>query len=92
MEAKDLVKETLGENDWRGMFCKDATRRRKAIKRLAYGLPCRPTLVWSYLMFARWAFLDGMPGIRYSFMRATYEYMIDLKVKELRRRQKGLPI
>jgi hypothetical protein len=34
-------------------------------------------------------FLDGMPGWHYCRLRSIYEYMIDLKVKELRRRERG---
>jgi hypothetical protein len=37
-------------------------------------------------------FLDGVAGWRYCRMRAMYEYMIDLKIVELRRREKGLRI
>ena len=92
MEAQDLVKEIADETDWKGIFSGSAVRRRKALKQLAYKMPFRPALMWNYLMFARGAFLDGIPGINYCFMRATYEYMIDLKVKELRRREKNLPI
>lgn len=91
-EARMLVEEVSTDNDLSGLISGDPARRRKAWKRLAYGLPGRPLLMLFYLLFARFAFLDGMPGIHYAHMRATYEYMIDLKVKELRRRQKGLPI
>lgn len=92
MEAIDLVKETSSNSDWKGIFCSDSTRRRKALKQLAYKMPLRPAMLWFYLMFVRGGFLDGMPGIHYSLMRAIYEYMIDLKVKELRRGEKNLPI
>ena len=92
LEAIEKTREITIDNDWAGMFSKDVTRRRMAMKRMAYGLPCRPALTWIYLMFGRFAFLDGLPGLNYSIMRAIYEYMIDLKVKELRRREKGLPI
>ncbi len=35
--------------------------------------------------------LDGKPGLTYCILRSIYEYMIDVKVKELRSREKGLP-
>ena len=91
-EAELLDQEITGPNDWKGMISRDAKRRRKALKRFAYGMPLRPCLTFLYLFFVRWAFLDGMPGINYSLMRSSYEYMIDLKFKELCRRRKGLPV
>lgn len=92
MEAKALVAETQEKLGIKGLFSSDPTRRRKALKRIAYRLPCRPLLVFCYLYFFRLGFLDGLPGLTYCRLRAIYEYMIDLKVKELRRRQKGLPV
>ena len=92
IEAELLDEEIRNPNDWRGLCSRDAVRRRKALKRLAYGMPLRPCVTFLYLFFFRMAFLDGMPGIHYSIMRSTYEYMIDLKVKEMNRRKKGLPI
>jgi len=92
MEAQDLLRE-MGETPrFRDAFSSDPTLRRRAMKRLAYGLPTRPLLIYLYLVLIRRAFLDGAPGMHYASMRATYEYMIDLKVKEIRRREKGLPL
>jgi len=79
--------------DWRGLIAvRDPARRRKALKELAWRLPCRAGLVFVYLYFVRMGFLDGVAGWRYCRMRAMYEYMIDLKILELRRRKKGLPV
>ena len=91
MEALELVKETKVKIKVRNIFGNPIERRR-TLKRIAYKLPYRPLLMHLYLLFVRGAFLDGMPGINYACMRATYEYMIDLKVKELRRREKGLAV
>ena len=92
MEAKALVAETQERLGIKGLFSSDPTKRRKALKQIAYRLPCRPLLVFCYLYFFRLGFLDGLPGLTYCRLRAMYEYMIDLKVRELRRREKGLPI
>lgn len=67
------------------LISRDTNMRRKAIKQLAYRLPCRPLLVFCFLYFWRLGFLDGMAGLRYCRLRAMYERMIDLKVSELRR-------
>jgi len=89
MEARALVEETRGRFRIGGLVSSDPTVRRRAGKQLAYRLPCRPFLVFCYLYFFRRGFLDGRPGLTYCRLRAMYEYMIDLKVRELRRREKG---
>ena len=88
MEASDLIREVNISVDWKGLINSDVVRRRKAMKHLSYVMPGRPLIMLLYLLFVRGAFLDGMSGIYYSFMRATYELMIDLKVIELRRKER----
>jgi hypothetical protein len=92
MEAAELIQEIREKVDYSGIFSLDSARRRKALKQLAYKMPGRPFILLLYLLFVRMGFLDGKPGIYYAFLRAIYEYMIDLKVRELRRREKGLPL
>jgi len=92
MEAEALLKEVRGELAIGDLFSRDPVVRRKFLKQLGYRLPCRPFIVFCYLYFIRLGFLDGGPGFAYCRLRAIYEYMIDLKVKELRRREKGLPV
>jgi len=92
MEAAALVEEVRGRAGWAGLFSRNPVARRKAQKQLAYRLPGRPLLVFLYLYLFRMGFLDGRPGLIYCTLRMIYEYMIDLKVRELRRREKGLPI
>jgi hypothetical protein len=84
-----LVEEVRGRA---GLFSRDPVTRRKAQKQLAYRLPGRPLLMFLGLYVVRLGFLDGRPGLIYCTLRMIYEYMIDLKVKELRRREAGLPI
>ncbi len=91
MEATALVQETHHKMRVDKMFSRDPTVRRKWLKQLAYRLPGRPILVFIFLYIVRFGFLDGKAGWRYCCMRAIYEYMIDLKVIELKRREKGLP-
>jgi hypothetical protein len=40
----------------------------------------------------RLGFLDGWPGLTYCRLIAMYEYMIDLNVQEIQRREKNQPI
>ena len=89
MEAETLVQETREPMRWSAVFSRDPVVRRKALKQLAYRLPFRPTLVFCYLYFVRLGFLEGAPGWHYCRLRAIYEYMIDIKAKELRCRERG---
>lgn len=45
-----------------------------------------------YCLFWRGGILEGKAGITYSFMMGFYQFMICLKVEELRRREKGEPL
>lgn len=74
------------------LLARDGVVRRKALKQLAYRLPGRPALVFAYLYFVRLGCFDGKPGLLFCTMRSIYEYMIDMKVRELDRRQAGLPL
>ena len=71
---------------------RDPARRRQALKRLAYRLPGRPAAVFLLLYLLRLGFLDGRAGLHYCLLRAYYEYLIDLKVMELDRQERGLPL
>ncbi|OHB61968.1 MAG: hypothetical protein A2Y76_13720 [Planctomycetes bacterium RBG_13_60_9] len=91
MEAQALVGELQGQFRLRDIFSRDVARRRRCVKQLAYRLPLRPSLVFCYLYFVRLGFLDGLAGLTYCRLRKIYEYTIDLKIRELRRRNNGLP-
>lgn len=92
MEAKRLITEIQDTLKPKDVLSSDPVIRRKALKQLVYRLPGRPFLVFLYLYCARRGFLDGRAGLTYCTLRAVYEYMIDVKVKELRRREKPLPV
>ena len=62
--------------------------RRRHQKLLFYRLPCRPFLKFLIVYVFKRGFLDGAPGFRYACMTGIYEYMIKLKVLELRAKGK----
>ena len=74
------------------LFVADAIERRRRLKQIAYRMPMRPLMVFVYLYFVRMGILDGRAGFYFSRMRAAYEMMIDLKIMELKRRKRGLPV
>ena len=74
------------------LFGADPIERRRSLRQVAYRMPMRPLLVFLYLYIVRLGILDGRAGFYFSRMRAAYEMMIDLKIIELERRKRGLPI
>ena len=84
MEADLIVKGALIKPNWRvALFGDDFSERRVHQKAIFYGLPARPIIKFFYMLIARRAFLDGLPGIRYAVLQAIYEYFIVLKTKEM---------
>ena len=82
MEAIRLLEERQKKIEFKSLFCRDPIVRRKNQKQLLYRLPCRPWLMFIALYIFKFGFLDGRAGFHYSKLRAIYEYMIDLKIKE----------
>jgi glycosyltransferase involved in cell wall biosynthesis len=71
----------------RGLFSKDQLEKRKHLKAFVYALPGRPLIMFVALYVLKGGFLDGRAGLTYSLLRAWYEYMIDCKYGELKRRR-----
>ena len=76
----------------RGLFSGDPIDRRRTLKRLLYRVPLRPLIVFFYLYIIRLGILDGRAGFYFSRMRAAYEFLIDVKVLETKRRRRGLVV
>ena len=47
-------------------------------------MPLRPLVMFLGLYMGKRGFLDGRAGFAYAVLRAIYEYMIVLKVEELK--------
>jgi glycosyltransferase involved in cell wall biosynthesis len=92
MEAELLAQKLALRWKWRDLVSGDAGARRRAAKALMYRLPARPVAVFFALYVFRGGMFDGRAGLTYSLLRAWYEYMIDCKCVELRRRARGLPV
>jgi len=92
MEAQEKVRTAPVKMNMFDLLNKDPTIRRRAIKSVAYRLPGRPIIMFFGLYVLKLGFLDGMAGLRFCILRSIYEYMIDIKVSELKRRKNGLQI
>ena len=77
---------------WGNLFAADPLRRRQAQKAWLYSMPARPLVVFAGLYFIKGGMLEGRAGLTFSLLRACYEYFIDCKALELRRRAAGLPV
>jgi glycosyltransferase involved in cell wall biosynthesis len=73
------------------LFARNFHERRVAQKAIFYELPGRPLIKWIYLMFVRGAILDGHAGVMYATLQGFYEYLIEIKCREIRRKRDGQP-
>lgn len=90
MEGMKLLAGQAGAQP--SIWSSDQALRRKALKNLSFRLPFRPLLKFIYLYVLKRGFLDGAAGITYCCLQAIYEYMIVVKMRELERQSKGLPV
>ena len=92
-EARENIKSiNNGDIDWQGLVSRDPRRRRDALKRFSYHLPARPLALFVYMYFLKAGFLDGKAGFTIAVLKSMYEYEICLKIKELHRKERDLPI
>lgn len=90
-EARETIK-ALADRPIRvrNLFSRDSIARRMELKNISFRMPGRPLLKFLYMYFFKLGILDGGPGLTYCVLQAIYEYQIVLKVKELRRIERGL--
>jgi glycosyltransferase involved in cell wall biosynthesis len=85
--ARDEARaQMVGSADasWQRLFSSDPLTRRRALKRLSFGLPFRPALRFVYQYVLRMGFLDGSKGLRYCLLLARYEGFITVEIKRLK--------
>jgi glycosyltransferase involved in cell wall biosynthesis len=93
--STDEAKETLYQLNhhpinWSDLFWgRTEVQRRRALKDLSLRLPFRPLLRWFYMYFLLGGCLDGKAGFAWCTLQAFYEYLILLKVGELKQGQKS---
>lgn len=90
LEGMKLIHQEAGQQP--GLFSVDRALRRRALKNLSFRFPWRPFLKFLYLYLWQRGWLDGRAGFTYCVLQSFYEYMIVLKMRELERRERGLPI
>lgn len=89
LEAEKNLRQLSDEKaNWKGFFSASMMERRRALKEFSIRLPFRPTFRFFYMYFLHLGFMDGAAGFRYCRMVAMYEYLIVLKLNELRQRSR----
>ncbi len=83
---------THGASLTQALFARNFHERRVAQKAIFYELPARPLIKWCYMMFVRGAILDGRAGVMYATLHGFYEFLIEVKRRELLRRRAGKPL
>lgn len=83
--AETLRQMEKGSVNWRHLFFGSSeVERRRALKDLSQRLPFRPLLRFFYMYFLLFGFLDGQAGFAWCALQAFYEYLILLKVWEMK--------
>lgn len=88
--STDEAKETLhqlekGNINWNDLFFgKTEVDRRRALKNLSLRVPGRPIVRFLYMYFILRGCLDGRAGFSWCTLQAFYEYLILLKVWEMK--------
>jgi hypothetical protein len=84
--ARILHADSSAAESWIQLLSPQAIVRRRALKRLSFKFPFRPTLRFVYQYLLRGGFLDGSQGLRYCLLLARYEGFISDEIANLRRR------
>lgn len=88
--STDEAIETLRQREqgrvnwWALLRGPSEVERRRALKDLSQRLPFRPLLRWIYMYFFLGGILDGRAGFAWCTLQAFYEYLILLKVEEMK--------
>lgn len=88
--STDEAQETIaqleqGSVPWQDLLLgQTEVERRRALKDLSQHLPFRPLLRWLYMYFILGGIWDGKAGFAWCTLQAFYEYLILLKVEEMK--------
>ncbi len=73
---------------WGNLFHQHSSQRNVVLKALLTRCPFGPLLRFAHAYLFRLGFLDGVPGLIHSANLGFYEYLVAIKFRELRRRQR----
>ena len=90
-EAKETIRQLSGgQINWKALFDgKSEVERRHALKDLSLRVPGRPLVRFVYMYFFLGGCWDGQAGFTWCVLQAFYEYLILLKVWEIKYQQRS---
>ncbi len=90
-EAEETIRQlSAGRINWKALFGgRSEVERRHALKDLSLRIPGRPLVRFIYMYFFLGGCWDGGAGFAWCVLQAFYEYLILLKVWEIRHRERG---
>lgn len=89
-EAREGMRvRTSGSLSLPALLSTDRVQRRQALKALSFRLPGRGFLRFLYHYVIGFGFLDGRAGFHWAVLMGLYEYMIEMKMIEIQRRERG---
>ncbi len=85
-EAVETLRQlSQGKVNWKDLFLgKSEVERRRALKDLSQRVPFRPVVRFFYMYFLLGGILDGRAGLTWCLLQAFYEYLILIKVWEMK--------
>jgi len=85
-EATETLRQlSQGKVNWKDLFLgKSEVERRRALKDLSLRVPFRPVVRFFYMYFLLGGILDGRAGLTWCLLQAFYEYLILIKVWEMK--------
>lgn len=85
-EAIETIRQLkTGSVEWKDLIWgQSEVERRRALKDLSLRLPFRPLIRFVYMYFVLGGLLDGRAGFTWCVLQAFYEYLILLKVWEMK--------
>lgn len=72
---------------FKNVFSKNTSVRNPALKSWLIKMPGWPLLRFIYAYFIKFGFLEGIPGFIISINMAYYEFLIQIKIRELKRKK-----
>jgi len=84
-EAADRLARSVS---WRELFARDPSRRNRALKPVLSRIPGWPLWRFLHMYIFKGGFLEGREGFGYCASIAWYEFLVRLKMAELRRKER----
>ncbi len=81
-ESREAVTVRRRGLSFAGMGSPDAVTRGQALKNLGFFFRARDVFRFIYMYLPRVGWLDAVPGFHYCMMMSSYEYWIELKIRE----------